>query len=87
MLPQFEREARLRAIQEVANSTSLPVDSEIAIAEASIRTIANSEDIRLDHFERLYQLLSATPRASSRSPDQACFKPAERMRGFFVRPN
>jgi signal transduction histidine kinase len=63
MLLQFEREARLRGIQEVANSTSLMVDSEMAIAEASIRTIANSEDIRLDHFERLHQLLSSTRRS------------------------
>ena len=47
----------------MANSTSLLVDSEITIAEASIRTIANSEDIRLDHFERLHQLLSATRRS------------------------
>jgi signal transduction histidine kinase len=63
MLLQFEREARLRGIQEVANSTSMLVDSEIAIAEATIRTIANSEDIRLEHFERLHQLLSATRRS------------------------
>jgi signal transduction histidine kinase len=60
MLLQFEREARIHSIEEVARSTSLLLDSEIAIAEASITNIANSQDIATDNFERLHRLLSAT---------------------------
>ncbi|CAH0265899.1 Alkaline phosphatase synthesis sensor protein PhoR [Massilia sp. Bi118] len=60
MLLRFEREARIHAIEEVARSTSLLIDSEIAIAEASINNIANSQDIASDNFERLHRLLSAT---------------------------
>jgi signal transduction histidine kinase len=60
MLLKFERESRFHAIEEVARSTSLLIDSEIAIAEASINNIANSQDIATDNFERLHRLLSAT---------------------------
>ncbi|MFC5549418.1 ATP-binding protein [Massilia aerilata] len=60
MLLRFEREARIHGIEEVARSTSLLIDSEIAIAEASINNIANSQDIATDNFERLHRLLSAT---------------------------
>ena len=60
MLLQSERASRLHAIQEIASSTSLMIDSEIAIAEASLNTIAHSQDIRTDDFERLHRLLSAT---------------------------
>jgi signal transduction histidine kinase len=60
MLLRFEREARFHSIEEVARSTSLLIDSEIAIAEASINNIANSQDIATDNFERLHRLLSAT---------------------------
>jgi signal transduction histidine kinase len=60
MLLQVERESRLRSIQEMAQSTSLLIDSEIAVAEASIRNVANSHGIRTDDFERLHKLLSAT---------------------------
>ncbi len=60
MLLRFEREARIHSIEEVARSTSLLLDSEIAIAEASINNIANSQDIATDNFERLHRLLSAT---------------------------
>jgi signal transduction histidine kinase len=63
MLLQFEREARIHSIEEVARSTSLLLDSEIAIAEASINNIANSQDIATDNFERLHRLLSATRRS------------------------
>jgi len=41
MLLQSERESRIRSIEEVAQSTSLLVDSDGAIAEASIRNVAN----------------------------------------------
>jgi signal transduction histidine kinase len=60
MLLRFERESRFHALEEVARSTSLLIDSEIAIAEASITNIANSQDIASDNFERLHRLLSAT---------------------------
>jgi signal transduction histidine kinase len=60
MLLRFEREARMHSIEEVARSTSLLIDSEIAIAEASINNIANSQDIASDNFERLHRLLTAT---------------------------
>jgi signal transduction histidine kinase len=60
MLLRFERESRIHSIEEVARSTSLLIDSEIAIAEASINNIANSQDIATDNFERLHRLLSAT---------------------------
>jgi hypothetical protein len=60
MLLRFERESRFHAIEEVARSTSLLIDSEIAIAEASINNIANSQDIATNNFARLHRLLSAT---------------------------
>jgi signal transduction histidine kinase len=60
MLLRFEREARIHATEEVARATSLLIDSEIAIAEASINNIANSQDIASDNFERLHRLLTAT---------------------------
>lgn len=60
MLLRFERESRFHSIEEVARSTSQQIDSEIAIAEASINNIANSQDIATDNFERLHRLLSAT---------------------------
>jgi signal transduction histidine kinase len=60
MLLRFEQESRIAAIAEIAKSTSLMIDGEIAAAEASLNTIAHSEDIRTDNFERLYALLSAT---------------------------
>jgi signal transduction histidine kinase len=60
MLLRFERESRFHSIQEVARSTSLLLDSEIASAEASINNIANSQDVATDNFARLHRLLSAT---------------------------
>jgi signal transduction histidine kinase len=60
MLLKFERESRFHHIEEVARSTSLLIDSEIAIAEASINTVANSQDIATDSFARLHRLLSTT---------------------------
>jgi signal transduction histidine kinase len=60
MLLQFERDARIRAIEEIANSTSLLIDGEIARAEAATRVIANSREIETGDFEGLYRLLSST---------------------------
>jgi len=60
MLLQFERTSRIHSIEEVAKSTSLLIDSEMAIAEAALYNVANSQDIKSDNFERLHGLLSAT---------------------------
>lgn len=60
MLLRFEQEARFSSIEEIAKSTSLMIDGEIAAAEAAISTIAHSHDLRTDNFGRLYALLSAT---------------------------
>jgi signal transduction histidine kinase len=60
MLLEFERASRIHSIEETARSTSLLIDSEIAIAEASINNIANSQDVATDNFGRLHRLLSAT---------------------------
>jgi signal transduction histidine kinase len=60
MLLRFEQESRFRSIEEIAKSTSLMIDGEIAAAEASVTTIAHSHDLGTDNFERLYTLLSAT---------------------------
>lgn len=60
MLLRFERESRLHSIEETAKSMSMLIDGEVAIAEASIRNIAYSPEIRNDDFDSLYRLLSAT---------------------------
>jgi signal transduction histidine kinase len=60
MLLRFEREWRLHAIEETAKSMSMLIDSEMAIAEASLRHVAYSPEIRADDFESLYRLLAAT---------------------------
>ena len=63
MLLQSERASRMRTIEEVAYSTSLLIDGEIASAEASAINIAHSEEIRTDNFARLHAWLSATRRS------------------------
>ncbi|MBB3222260.1 sensor histidine kinase [Pseudoduganella umbonata] len=60
MLLESERESRLRGIQEVANSTTLLIDSEVARAEGALRVAANSREILTEDFEGLYRLLAAT---------------------------
>lgn len=60
MLLRFERESRLRGIEEAANAMSLLIDGEIARAEAASRIVAGSREIMNDDFEGLYRLLSAT---------------------------
>jgi signal transduction histidine kinase len=46
MLLQWERESRLRGVQETARSTALLVDREIAVAGSSLRAIATSTALR-----------------------------------------
>lgn len=60
MLLRFERESRIHAIEEKANSASLLIDGEIAIAVAALTNVANSRDIRSDNFEEVHRLLTAT---------------------------
>ena len=60
MLLQSERDARIRTIREMAHSTSLVIDGEILAAEASLRTVAYSRELREGNFAQLHALLSAT---------------------------
>ncbi len=58
MLLDWERESRIRRVQETARATALVVDREIAVAEALLRTIANSESLSDQNYPRLYRLAS-----------------------------
>ncbi|HYD79139.1 MAG TPA: ATP-binding protein [Paucimonas sp.] len=62
----WERDSRLRSVQETARSTALMIDREIAKAQAMLRVVANSQDIRDDDFSRLHKLLgtiNSTPQS------------------------
>lgn len=56
MLLDWERESRIQRVQETARSTALLVDREIAIKEALLRVIANSEALGEGNFPRVYRL-------------------------------
>jgi len=56
MLLDWERESRIRRVQETARATALVVDREIAVAEALLRTIANSEALAEQNYQRVYRL-------------------------------
>lgn len=56
MLLDWERESRIRRVQETARATALVVDREIAVAEALLRTIANSESLGDQNVGRVYRL-------------------------------
>jgi len=56
MLLDWERESRIRRVQETARATALMVDREIAVAEALLRTIANSESLAEENYPRVYRL-------------------------------
>jgi signal transduction histidine kinase len=56
MLLDWERESRIHQVQETARATALLVDREIAVAEALLRTIANSESLADKNYPRLYRL-------------------------------
>jgi signal transduction histidine kinase len=56
MLLDWERESRIHRVQETARSTALLVDREIAVKEALLRVIANSEALGEQRFERVYRL-------------------------------
>jgi len=56
MLLDWERESRIRRVQETARATALMVDREIAVAEALLRTIANSEALTEGNYPRVHRL-------------------------------
>lgn len=55
MLLQWERESRLRGVEEAARATALLVDREIAVADASLRGIVNSEALARGDFAQLHR--------------------------------
>ncbi len=62
-LLQSERESRIRSVQETGRATALLIDREIAVAEASLRGIVNSEALRRGDFAQLHREASAMDRA------------------------
>ncbi|WP_051933284.1 sensor histidine kinase [Massilia sp. BSC265] len=58
MLLDWERESRIQRVQETARSTALLVDREIAVKEALLRVIANSESLEEGNYGRVYRLAS-----------------------------
>jgi signal transduction histidine kinase len=67
MLLQWERESRLRAVEEAAHATALLVDREIAVADASLRGIVNSEALKRADFAQLHREAGVMNRASALS--------------------
>jgi signal transduction histidine kinase len=59
-----ERESRIRSVQETGRATVLLIDREIAVAEASLRGVVNSEALRRRDFAQLHRESSAIDRAS-----------------------
>ncbi|CAN7392533.1 sensor histidine kinase [Massilia sp. LjRoot122] len=60
MLLDWERESRIQRVQETARSTALLVDREIAVKEALLRVIANSESLAEQNYARVYRLATRT---------------------------
>lgn len=56
MLLDWERESRIQRVQETARSTALLVDREIAVKEALLNVLANSEALGEQNFARVYRL-------------------------------
>ena len=65
MLLRWERDSRIRSVEETARSTALLVDREIAVAEASLRALANSTALREGRLADLHRdasgMNAATP--------------------------
>jgi len=59
-----ERESRIRGVQETGRATALLIDREIAVAEASLRGMVNSEALRRADFAQLHREASAMNRAT-----------------------
>jgi hypothetical protein len=64
MLLQWERASRIRSVEETGRATALTIDREIAVAEASLRGIVNSEALRADDLARLHREAGAMDRAT-----------------------
>jgi signal transduction histidine kinase len=62
MLLQWERDSRIRGVEEAARATVLMVDREIAVADASLRGIVNSDALREGDFAQLHREASAMNR-------------------------
>jgi signal transduction histidine kinase len=63
-LLQSERESRIRGVQETGRAGALAIDREIAVAEASMRGIVNSEALRRGDFAQLHREASAMNRGT-----------------------
>jgi signal transduction histidine kinase len=63
-LLQSERASRIRGVQETGRATALVIDREIAVAEASLRGIINSEALHRDDFAQLHREASAMDRST-----------------------
>jgi signal transduction histidine kinase len=59
MLLQWERESRMRAVQETGRNTALAIDRDVAAAEALLRGVVNAEALRDADFARLHREISA----------------------------
>jgi signal transduction histidine kinase len=63
-LLESERASRIRSVQESGRATVLVIDREIAVAEASLRGIVNSEALRRGDFAQLHREASIMDRAT-----------------------
>jgi signal transduction histidine kinase len=63
-LLQSERASRIRSVQETGRAAALVIDREIAVAEASLRGIVNSEALRRGDFAQLHREASAMDRST-----------------------
>lgn len=61
-LLQSERDARLRSVQEIARSSMLLIDKELAVAEAYAKDVAYSDAMKAGDFASLHRLLTTVRR-------------------------
>jgi signal transduction histidine kinase len=62
MLLQWERDSRIRGVEEAARATVLMVDREVAVADALLRGVVNSDALRSDDFAQLHREANAINR-------------------------
>jgi signal transduction histidine kinase/CheY-like chemotaxis protein len=60
MLLTWERESRLRGLQETARAIALTIDREVAAAESALRVASHSALIEQDDFRKLHRMLSVS---------------------------
>jgi signal transduction histidine kinase len=63
-LLESERSSRIRGVQETGRAGALAIDREIAVAEASLRGIVNSEALHRGDFAQLHREASTMDRAT-----------------------